>query len=233
MSDYVVHRTSGTTGPPKIVAHDPDVLRANARCFAAHMRLYDDTRLLHVMPLHGMAGYLNTFLVPHVFGGTTVLADAFSPRTPYTFWDDVEAHGITHVWLAPRMLEAILHADRADPPAPLTVMVGTDAMDTDVAMAWHHRYGAEVYESYGMTEIGLACANVPGARRMGSVGRPLPGVGVRVNPDGVLEVRTPYLMAGYIRDPKADPEPPAEWFCTGDRARIDDEGYVFIEGRAA
>jgi long-subunit acyl-CoA synthetase (AMP-forming) len=87
--------------------------------------------------------------------------------------------------------------------------------------------GLPVFEGYGLSEgASVQCLNLPGASRAGSVGRPLPHVRLRLASDGELWVQGS-LMLGYLGD---EPAMPAEW-PTGDLARIDEDGFVFIEGR--
>ena len=119
-------------------------------------------------------------------------------------------------------------------------------LDTFVQFA--QRAGHTILERYGMSETVMLTSNPydpeDGARRGGTVGFPLPGVGVRVvDSDGVamptgavgaIEVRGPNVFAGYWRMPeKTREEFTADgWFRTGDVGRIDDDGYVSIVGRS-
>ncbi len=97
-----------------------------------------------------------------------------------------------------------------------------------------HVIGIPLYELYGMSETtGPATTNVPGANKFGSVGRPLPGVEVRILDDGELLMRGGVITAGYYKLPEATTEAfDAEgWLHSGDLATIDDDGFVWIVGR--
>jgi long-chain acyl-CoA synthetase len=101
-------------------------------------------------------------------------------------------------------------------------------------LRWFHGIGLPIAEVYGQTEdCGPATLNPPGAIRIGSVGRPIPGLQVRVAPDGELLVRGGSVCAGYFQMPQATAElvDDAGWMATGDLGRIDDAGYVWITGR--
>ncbi|MEV0766176.1 long-chain fatty acid--CoA ligase [Nocardia sp. NPDC050435] len=95
--------------------------------------------------------------------------------------------------------------------------------------------GVNVTEGYGLTETTAAITlngTQPHTQRIGSVGRPLAGHTVALAEDGELLVRGPVVFAGYWNNEKATAEQFVNgWFCTGDLASIDDDGYVTITGR--
>jgi long-chain acyl-CoA synthetase len=98
---------------------------------------------------------------------------------------------------------------------------------------WYAQIGVVIHEGYGLTETSPVIAiNTPGALKLGSVGRPLPNVEVRIAEDGELLVRGPSVFHGYWNLPQETQAAfDGDWFRTGDLARIDDDGYVFITGR--
>lgn len=94
--------------------------------------------------------------------------------------------------------------------------------------------GVTVLEGYGLAETsGAVTVNRVEAQRIGSVGQPLPGTGVRVAEDGELLVRGSQVMSGYWRDDGASTEAidAAGWLRTGDLGEIDDQGFVRVIGR--
>lgn len=101
--------------------------------------------------------------------------------------------------------------------------------------------GIEVYEGYGLTETSpIVSANCPGARKLGSVGKPLPGVSVTIDrtvspePDrGEIVVHGPNVMRGYHNRPEEDAKAllPDGGFRTGDLGYVDNDGYLYITGR--
>ncbi|MEU8113422.1 long-chain fatty acid--CoA ligase [Micromonospora sp. NPDC053740] len=94
--------------------------------------------------------------------------------------------------------------------------------------------GVTVLEGYGLTETSpAAAANLPSGTRMGSVGRPLPGVTVRIEDDGEILISGALIFQGYWRNETATAETISAdgWFRTGDLGQLDSDGYLSITGR--
>ena len=94
--------------------------------------------------------------------------------------------------------------------------------------------GINILEGYGLTETSAAvCVNTPKDLRIGTVGRPLPGVELRLAPDGELQVRGRQVFAGYWNDAEATAQvlDADGWFSTGDLAESDTDGFLRITGR--
>lgn len=97
---------------------------------------------------------------------------------------------------------------------------------------FYEAIGMPLVEAYGITEGGVATMNPVGNTRAGSIGKALPGVELRLTPDGELLIRSPCLFTGYYQDPESTHAVLKDgWLYTGDIAEIDKDGYVFITGR--
>lgn len=242
--------TSGTTSKPKGVAHRIYGLLGNARVFNEELAFDPDNRFLHTMPMAYMAGFLNTLLSPFLAGASIVLTNAFNAQSALRFWRPVMRYHADTFWMAPTMLAALLRIDRDDKGREYcsrhvkTICAGTAPLPLKIKREFEQRYGVELFESYGLSELLFVTSNSKRWPRLDkSVGRLLPGGESRIvnehgilvarGDDGDIQIRTPYIMAGYLDYQTLEPiaiEPDA-WFPTGDIGHVDANGYHFITGR--
>ncbi|MWV15843.1 AMP-binding protein [Pseudomonas sp. L-22-4S-12] len=109
---------------------------------------------------------------------------------------------------------------------------GAAAISTGL-LQWYQRLGLIICEGYGMTEhFAYGCFNRPGQVRLGTVGRPMPGLQVRIDDSGEILLRSVTLMQGYYCDPQKTAETLRDgWLHTGDKGQLDADGYLRITGR--
>ena len=108
---------------------------------------------------------------------------------------------------------------------------GAAPLSKDLA-EFYEAVGMPLVEGYGLTEGGVATLNPLDHPKPGSIGRPLPGVDVRISEDGELLLKSPCLFSGYLNDPATTGEVLRDgWLHTGDIAHVDSDGYAFITGR--
>src|SRR3569623_1218072 len=101
-------------------------------------------------------------------------------------------------------------------------------------MQRYEKLGHTVLHGYGMTENSIyASANLPKANRFGSVGRAMPGAEMRISEEGEIQYKHAAVMAGYYMEPEKTKETFTEdgWLRTGDKGRVDTDGYLYITGR--
>ncbi|MFN8636003.1 MAG: AMP-binding protein [Chloroflexota bacterium] len=111
---------------------------------------------------------------------------------------------------------------------------GGAALPAETQILWE-RMGIRVIQGYGTSECSpiVAGSRPDGSTPIGSVGKPVRGVTVRLSPENELQVHGPNVMRGYWKDPERTAEVLHEgWYSTGDLARIDPEGNIFLAGRA-
>src|SRR5205823_1470957 len=117
---------------------------------------------------------------------------------------------------------------------------GGAPLDSEVA-TFFERMGIPIYQGYGLSETSPVIAtNTCRAHRLGSVGKPLAGVEVRIakknaaDETGEILTRGPHVMSGYLRRRDLTREMIDEegWLHTGDLGRIDEDGYLFVTGRS-
>ncbi|MER5893767.1 AMP-dependent synthetase/ligase [Streptomyces sp. NPDC001876] len=143
----------------------------------------------------------------------------------------------------PAGLEAAYRRAKAEVLDPILALAGFDRlvwtasasapMPLDVVRFWAG-FGIVVMDAWGLTEtVGVFTTNSPSAFRLGSVGRPLEGLELRIAGDGEILVRGGTVFAGYLReDGTVDGALDADgWFPTGDIGRIDDDGYLWLTDR--
>jgi malonyl-CoA/methylmalonyl-CoA synthetase len=224
--------TSGTTGAPKGVVLSHANLLASAEALRLAWRWDPEDRLILCLPLfhvHGLGVGLHGTLLA---GASVILQARFDPAAVLAAAEDA-----TLFFGVPTMYSRLVEAEGADRLARLRLCVsGSAPLSADLHRRIADRCGQVVLERYGMTETVMLVSNpYDGERRAGTVGLPLPGVELRLEPGtDEIAVRGPNVFAGYLDRPDANATAftPDGWFLTGDIGRIDDDGYVQIVGRA-
>ena len=231
----VIIYTSGTTGRSKGAMVTHGNLTSNAQVLCDAWRIASSDTLIHALPIfhiHGLFVALGTILMSGAklifqrkFDATAVLA-ALPHATMLmgvpTFYTRLLAEpGFTHE--ACKTMRLFVSGS-----APLLL---------DTFNEFRARTGHTILERYGMSEAGMICSNpFEGERRGGTVGRPLPGVALRIDggDTGGIEIKGANVFSGYWRMPeKTQEEFTADgYFKTGDIGSIDKDGYVSIVGRA-
>lgn len=235
--------TSGTTAAPKAVVLRHRHLSSYVISSVEFAGAEDtDATLVSVPPYH-IAGVAN--VLSNVYSARRIVyLPAFSPSV---WLDTVRAEGITHAMVVPTMLARVVEhlgegAAAATPTLRSLAYGGARMPVTVLERALAAFEGTDFVNAYGLTETSstiavlgpddhrAALAGDEAARaRLGSVGRLVPGIEVDIR-DGEIWVRGEQVSGEYLgRAASTDAE---GWFPTRDRGWVDDEGYLFIEGRS-
>lgn len=225
--------TSGSTGTPKRVAQTYGGLWWNARTHAESLNLDAATRTLIVSPLYHAFPFVALLLGTLAVGGAVDFLGAFTPKS---LLRRVATSDINYVALSPTALRLLIERDKGEMPLPAVLSVGAGPMpaaELAAAGRWAAGRGSQLYHTYGLSEAGPRVATLAPADLLAgheaSVGRPFSGVEVRIMPDGEVWLRSPSVMAGYY--PEGGGLAEDGWLPTGDRGRLDAEGFLILEGR--
>jgi long-subunit acyl-CoA synthetase (AMP-forming) len=232
--------TSGTTGNPKGVVLSMSQQLHAARGLGELAAKIGIRRHLCVLPLAVLLENVAGMYTALRIGATCICPpvgeiglSGSSDFDPERCLEAIARYRPESMILLPQMLRLLVaRLDRARPHDPRIrslkyVTVG--GARTPVALIERARgLGLPVYEGYGLTECAsVVSVNSPEADRLGTVGRPLPGVKVRVSADGELEILG-RAFCGYLGSESRDP---TAWLASGDLGTIDGDGFISIVGR--
>ena len=239
--------TSGTTGRPKGAVLTHRNLVASTLSWIHEMRAGDDDVWLSGQPLFHIGGING--LLPFLVLGATVIITPTTTFDPEATLGLIEAHAVTMCIFVPTQWATICASDavaRIDPRQLRVAMWGASPAPRRTLEAMETTFpNAAIVSAYGQTEMSGATTLLKGpdsTRKMGSVGKPMLGVDLRVVDDELQDVppgsvgeivyRGPNVMAGYHEQPDATREAFAgDWFHSGDLARFDEEGYLWLVDR--
>jgi long-chain acyl-CoA synthetase len=232
--------TSGTTGNPKgVMLTHGNIIHNVEGVLALEPAQPDDLPLNWLPYSHIYARTCDHY--KSLIGGTT-LALAESADTVLLNLQEVQPTGLNSV---PRLYEKVLAAvggpNPQDAARRLRGLFGTRMrrlssggapLPVPVAQAYQAA-GWQLLQGYGLTESSPVISfNSPEHNRLGTVGRPLLNVEVRIAADGEILTRGPHVMKGYWKNPQATAEAIRDgWLHTGDLGKLDEDGFLSVTGR--
>jgi len=242
----LILHTSGTTSRPKIVPLTHKNVCASAHNISATLKLQQDDRGLHVMPLFHIHGLIAGVLAPMAVGSQIFCTPGFNALKFFGWMKECKPTWYTAV---PTMHQTILsraphNADVIKSNPLRFIRSSSSSMPTKVIAELEEVFSAPLIESYGMTEAAhqMASNPLPPAKRIpGSVGIAAgPEVGIMDNDGKILApgaigevvIRGENVTLGYENNPKANAESFVNgWFRTGDQGSLSPDGYLTLTGR--
>jgi acyl-[acyl-carrier-protein]-phospholipid O-acyltransferase/long-chain-fatty-acid--[acyl-carrier-protein] ligase len=244
--------TSGSTGDPKGVVLSEENVCSNVRAIDQLLHLSPADVALGVLPFFHSYGYTTTLWTPLVLEPAVVYHT--DPRDAQVVGRLAREHHATILMATPTFLRIYVRRTPPEDFASLEAVFGAaEKLPRDVSDAFEQKFGVRPVEAYGATELSpLVAANVPPSRhvpgrpddaREGTVGQPIAGsrakitdrAGERELPlgeEGLLWIAGPNVMQGYLDRPDLTAEVVRDgWYCTGDIAKLDAEGFITITGR--
>jgi long-chain acyl-CoA synthetase len=238
--------TSGTTGRPKASQLVHRGTMHSALAYVRTLSLTADDRTAVVFPLFYITGHVAQVTPMMLVGGTSVTVGDLVPRD---FVRLLAQRRITYLMVVPSLWPLLLRQEEFRWPDLAHCQIGAfggSPVPISTVTALRARMPQlRLFDAYGLTEThspATVLIDSEFRRKPGSVGRPLACAEVRVVDDdghdvavgqpGELWVRGPMVTSGYYRDPEATAAAITDgWLHTGDLARLDDEGYVYILDR--
>jgi malonyl-CoA/methylmalonyl-CoA synthetase len=237
--------TSGTSGRPKGAMLSHDNLLSNARALEQAWAVTSGDCLLHALPLYHTHGLFVATNLMLLVGASMLLLPKFVEKAAI----ELMPHA-TIMMGVPTFYTRLLADDSFNQIHGENIRLfisGSAPLLVETFRAFHSRTGKVILERYGMTETGMNTSNpLVGARRAGTVGRPLPDVQLRVSDSssakplppgqtGMIEVKGPNVFKGYWNQPDKTEGAfrPDGYFVTGDLGFIDENGYLTLVGRSS
>jgi long-chain acyl-CoA synthetase len=241
---FAVIYTSGTTGEPKGAVLTHQSLMSDARAVAAvrHTEPHDVVlSVLLLFHIYGMTHSLNI----SIFSGLTIrMWTGFDAEALLTAIEEEES---SILYAVPTMVNRLVELAESRPPRRSGlrfVISGGASLPVEVLHRFEKTYATTIYESYGLTEFSPTCVENPFGRqtRPGSIGLPIPPFKTRIVDEndqdvpagevGELCVQGPAVMKEYLNKPEATAQAiRGGWLHTGDLARLDEDGYIYIVDR--
>lgn len=246
--------TSGSSGEPKGVVLTHRNVLSNVTQFSSRLDLMPGSSILGCLPLFHSFGCTVTLWFPVIEGIDLVTYP--SPLETKRLAELIALHQVQVLLSTPTFLRGYMkRIDAAQLSSLKLVVTGAEKLPRSLANAFEEKFGILPQEGYGLTETSPGSnVNLPDpepqnhavtilSSRSGSVGQLLAGMAIRItdpatdklvpiNQQGIIWFKGSNVFPGYLGSPQKSAEVLKDgWFRTGDVGRVDDDGFLFIEGR--
>jgi acyl-[acyl-carrier-protein]-phospholipid O-acyltransferase/long-chain-fatty-acid--[acyl-carrier-protein] ligase len=246
--------TSGSSGDPKGVVLSHRNVLSNVTQFASRLDLTAGSAILGCLPLFHSFGCTVTLWFPVIEGVNLVTYP--SPLETKRLAELIALHQVNVLLSTPTFLRGYMkRIDPAQLASLRLVVTGAEKLPQSLANAFEEKFNVRPQEGYGLTETSPATnVNLPDplpetdaiplpSSRAGSVGQLLPGLAIKItdpaterevpiNQQGIIWFKGANVFPGYLNAPEKSAEVLQNgWFRTGDVGRVDDDGFLYIEGR--
>lgn len=224
--------TSGTTGKPKGAMLTHANYHWDTQAIVNHVRMTPEDRFVGFLPLFHVNAQVVTTLAPLFAGSSMVLMPKFSPVELLETLHRTRATAFSGV---PTVYAILLNTPvNVDLSRLRFCICGAASMPVEVFTRFEEKFNTRILEGYGLTEATCASSVNPlEKRKVGSIGLPLPGQDMRLDPQTKeILIRGPNVMKGYYKNPEATAAAIRDgWLHTGDVGEQDEDGYFYIRGR--
>ena len=243
--------SSGSTGTPKGVVLSHKNLNSNCNSIMQVLKIKEEDVLFGALPFFHSFGFLATLWLPLYQRIKTVYHT--NPMDAQAIGELISKHKCTILFGTPTFLQSYIRKCTPEQMKSLRLVItGAERLPPELAQRFYEKFGVLPVEGYGCTELSpVVSINIPEFQdKIGShcgkprsVGKPLPGINVKIinpenhcplaeNEEGLLLVKGPNVMQGYLGElEKTEAVLKNGWYNTGDMAKIDRSGYLYITGR--
>ncbi len=238
----VIIYTSGTTGRPKGAVLSHRNLMVNVSQMDQNgMACTESSIVLCVLPMYHCFGWTCSVLYPLFMGATVVILDQFTPKETIA---TIRREKVTDLYIVPSIVSLLTKLAKPEDMATVrTVVSGGTALPLKIEQDFLKKFDVLISEGYGLSEASpVVTMNPAGRAHVGSIGPVIPGIQYRFvdangqdvpnGEPGEFIIQGENVMLGYWNLPEATSEAlRGGWLHTGDVARIDENGYVYIVDR--
>lgn len=240
--------TSGTTGNPKGVVHTHGWAFAHLKAAASNWLGAEKDEVVWATAGPGWQKWIWSPLLSILGSGSTglVYQGKFEPKKYLQLLADYQVNALCCTPTEYRLMAKIDNLSEYHLPALRSAVSAGEPLNREVIDIFNRQFGIIVRDGYGQTENTLLVGVVKGMEiKLGSMGKPIPGNRVEIiNEDGTLcepgvvgdiavHIETPALFKNYFKDPERTAmQFRGDYYVTGDRAKMDEEGYFWFDGRS-